>query len=166
MTGTISAAVLLLLMQTLLVVVVAATRPNGNIYLAVIGVSVATAPVAWLLAPWLFAATLDAVGRVYLVVLHLALGGFLFHFMTLPDRSVTLRILVELLLVPGQTMTVADLKRRYSVTTMIESRVQQLEAGSFVRVEANRDIVLLPRGLAFGRFVTAGRRLFGIGSAN
>jgi hypothetical protein len=49
---------------------------------------------------------------------------------------------------------------------MIESRVQQLEAGSFVRVGADRQIVLLPRGQAFGRFVTVGRRLFGIGSAN
>ncbi len=53
----------------------------------------------------LFGQALALDGRAFLVLIHLALGGFLFHFMTLPDRSVTLRILVELLLAPGQALS-------------------------------------------------------------
>ena len=160
------AAVVLLLLQVLLVVIVAALRPKGNIYILVIAMSFLTAPAALLVGPWLFGPGLDLDGQVYLVVMHLALGGFFFHFMTLPDRSVTLRILVELLIAPGHTLSVAALKSRYSVKTMIESRVQQLAAGHFIAVAPDRRITLLKRGLLFGRFVTAGRKLFGIDSAN
>ena len=56
-----------------------------------------TAPLAVLADQLLLGQALRRDGTVFLVLMHLALGGFLFHFMTLPDRSVTLRILVELL---------------------------------------------------------------------
>jgi Mn-dependent DtxR family transcriptional regulator len=99
-------------------------------------------------------------------LIHLSLGGFLFHFMTLPDRSVTLRILVEVLLAPGQALSTTDLSRRYGVKTMIASRLEQLSAARFIEISSDRRIALTRKGLSFGRFVTAGRRLFGIASAN
>jgi hypothetical protein len=114
----------------------------------------------------LFGRPLSLDGRVFLVLLHLALGGFLFHFMTLPDRSVTLRILVELLLAPGRTLSLDELGRRYGVRTMIASRLAQLQDGRFLTVDPSGRITLLPRGERFGRFVTGGRRLFRISSAN
>lgn len=160
------AAVLSVGLQKAAVIVLAAMRPKSNIYLTIIGVSAATAPVAWFVGPSLFASGLDTDGRVFLVVVHLALGGLFFHFMTLPDRSVTLRILVELLIAPNRELSVAELNSRYSVRTMVESRVDQLREGGFLEVDPDGTIRLLKRGEFFGRFVTAGRRLFRIESAN
>jgi hypothetical protein len=160
------AGVLLLLFQTVLVAAVAALRPRGNIYVTIIVVSFVTSPVAVMADGLLFGRTLSLDGRFFLGLLHLALGGFLFHFMTLPDRSVTLRILVELLLAPGRTLSLDELGRRYGVRTMIASRLAQLEDGRFLTVDPSGRITLLPRGEWFGRFVTGGRRLFRISSAN
>jgi hypothetical protein len=153
-------------LQVLGVVVLAALRPKSNIYFTIAGVSVLTAPAAWLGGPQFFDSGLGADGQIFLVVMHLALAGLFFHFMTLPDRSVTLRMLVELLLAPGRQLTVAQLNARYSLRDMIESRIKQLSDGRFLEVRADRSIRLLKRGEWFGRFVTAGRRLFRIESAN
>jgi hypothetical protein len=49
---------------------------------------------------------------------------------------------------------------------MITSRLEQLAAGRFIGISGDRRIVLTAKGRAFGRFVTAGRKLFGIASAN
>lgn len=169
MTVTVSvagAAVVLFALQALIVALVAAVRPRGNIYATIIGVAVATAPAAAFADRLLFGRPLEADGRLFLVLMHLALGGFLFHFMTLPDRSVTLRILVELLLAPGRALSVDELTARYGVRTMIGSRLEQLEEGRFLRIAPEGTITLLPRGESFGRFVTGGRRLFRITSAN
>ena len=80
-------------------------------------------------------------GRLFLVLIHLALGGFLFHFMTLPDRSVTLRILVEL---AARARAGAVARRRsadrYGVRTMIASRLEQLSAASSSTICAGRRI--------------------------
>ena len=79
---------------------------TANIYVTIIIVSLLTAPLAVACGPHAARASRsNADGRLYLVLIHLALGGFLFHFMTLPDRSVTLRILVEVLLAPGQALS-------------------------------------------------------------
>jgi hypothetical protein len=161
-----SAAALSVVVQALVVIVLAAARPRSGIYATIVVVSALTAPAAWLAGSWLFEPALAPDGRLFLVVMHLALGGLFFHFMTLPDRSVTLRILVELLLAPDETLSTSQLRARYGVRTMIESRVEQLCAGGFLAVGPDRGITLLTRGRRFGRFVTAGRRLFGIGSAN
>jgi len=144
---------------------VAALR-RGNIYATVIGVAVVTTPLVFVLAAPLAGASLTTDGRVYLGLLNLALGGFLFHFMTLPDRSVTLRILVELELAPGRTLSLRALAERYSVRDMVESRLKQMADGGFVAIDAAGRVTIQPRGAAFGRFVTAGRKLFGITSAN
>ena len=160
------AAVLSIGLQKLVVILLAALRPKSNIYVTIIGVSVLTAPATWMVAPALFESGLEVDGRVFLVVLHLALGGLFFHFMTLPDRSVTLRILVELLLAPGRSLSFKELGERFGVRTMIESRLNQLCEGQFLEIGPDREIRLLPRGVRFGRFVTAGRRLFRIESAN
>jgi hypothetical protein len=160
------AAVLLFLLQALIVAAFAAARPRGNIYVTIIVVAVTTAPAIAFADRLLFGRPLSADGRVFLALMHLALGGFLFQFMTLPDRSVTLRILVELLLAPGRTLSVDALSARYGVRTMIGSRLKQLEEGRFIRVAPDGAIALLPRGEWFGRFVTGGRRLFRITSAN
>lgn len=160
------AGMALLLFQTLLVAVLAALRPRGNIYVTIVVVVVVTSPVAVMADRLLFGRALSLEGRVFLALLHLALGGFLFHFMTLPDRSVTLRMLVELLLAPDRTLSLDELGRRYGVRTMIASRLAQLQDGRFVTVDASGRITLLPRGESFGRFVAAGRRVFRISSAN
>jgi hypothetical protein len=161
-----AAGIALLVVQALLVAVVAAIRPRGNIYVTIIVVAIVTSPVAVMADRLLFGRALSLDGRVFLALFHLALGGFLFHFMTLPDRSVTLRILVELLLAPGRTLSLDELGQRYGVRTMIASRLAQLQDGRFLTVDAAGAITLLPRGESFGRFVAGGRRLFRISSAN
>ena len=160
------AALALLSLQALLVALVAAWRPTGNIYLTIIIVSLATVPVAFASDRLLLGQALGRDGRAFMVLTNLALGGFLFHFMTLPDRSVTLRVLVELLRAPGQTLSTEALRQRYSVKIMIASRLDQLSSARFVDISADGRIDLTSKGLWFGRFVTAGRTLFGIASAN
>src|SRR3954464_4094179 len=157
---------ILLLLQAAMVAIASALRPSANIYATIVVISFLTAPLAVVYGTHHLGAPLGADGRLYWVLTHLALGGFLFHFMTLPDRSVTLRVLVEVLLAPGQALSTAALGRRYGVKTMITSRLEQLSAGGFLAIAADRRITLTGKGLAFGRFVTAGRRLFGIASAN
>jgi hypothetical protein len=160
------AALILAALQALLVAIVAAVRPRGNIYVTIVAAALATAPAAAFADRLLFGRTLDPDGRLFLVLIHLALGGFLFHFMTLPDRSVTLRILVELLLAPGRALSVDELTARYGVRTMIGSRLEQLQEGRCLTIGTEGTITLLRRGQSFGRFVTGGRRLFRITSAN
>jgi hypothetical protein len=160
------AATALFALQALVVALVAAVRPRGNIYATIIGVALVTAPAAAFADRLLVGRILDADGRLFLVLMHLALGGFLFHFMTLPDRSVTLRVLVELWQAPDRTLSFDDLASRYGVQTMVTSRLEQLQDGRFLRIASDGRITLLPRGERFGRFVTGGRRLFRITSAN
>ena len=160
------AALAFLLLQTVLVSVLSALRPTANIYITIVVVSLVTAPIAFVADRTLLGQALGGDGRLFLVMIHLAVGGFLFHFMTLPDRSVTLRILVELLIAPGQRLSTDALTRRYSVRTMIVSRLEQLSAARFIEIGGDRRINLTRKGLWFGRFVTAGRKLFGIASAN
>jgi hypothetical protein len=160
------AAAILFAVQASIVALVAAVWRRGNIYVTIIAVSLATAPAAAFADRWLFERPLDPEGRVFLALLYLALGGFLFQFMTLPDRSVTLRIFVELRLAPGGALSFDALTARYGVRTMIRSRLEQLEAGRCLTIAPDGRITLLPRGESFGRFVTGGRRLFRISSAN
>lgn len=155
-----------LALQAVIVAAIAAWRPSGNVYATIVIVSVVTAPLAFLADRMLLGEVLDRDGKLFLVLIHLALGGFFFHFMTLPDRSVTLRILVELLVAPGQALTADALGRRYSVRTMIISRLAQLASGRFIAIDGDGRIALEKKGSWFGRFVTAGRKLFRIASAN
>jgi hypothetical protein len=167
MLTTLAVAVLVLMaLQVVLVAIVSAVRPAANIYVTIVVVSLVTAPIALLYGTHHLGQPLGPDGRLYFVLIHLAIGGFLFHFMTLPDRSVTLRILVEVLLAPGQALSTRDLSNRYGVKTMISSRLEQLSAARFIAMSSDGRIALTSKGLAFGRFVTAGRRLFGIASAN
>ena len=153
-------------LQVLLVAATAAWRPAGNIYATIVIVCLITAPLALIADRLLLGQDFDRDARVFLVLIHLALGGFFFHFMTLPDRSVTLRILVELLVAPGQALTADALGRRYGVRTMIVSRLAQLSAGRFLAIDQDGRIALTRKGVWFGRFVTSGRKLFRIASAN
>ena len=167
MLTSLSLAVLVLLgLQVVLVALVSFIRPKANIYVTIVLVSVLTAPLALLYGTHHLGQPLGSEGRLYFVLIHLALGGFLFHFMTLPDRSVTLRILVEVLLAPGHALSTRELGTRYGVKTMITSRLEQLSAARFIEISGDRRIALTGKGRAFGRFVTAGRKLFGIASAN
>jgi hypothetical protein len=164
---TLAVAVLVLAgMQAALVAIVSALRPRGNIYVTIVVVSLLTAPLALIYGTHHLGEPLGPDGRLHFVLVHLAVGGFLFHFMTLPDRSVTLRILVEVLLAPGQALSTRALAGRYGVATMIISRLEQLSTGGFIEITAARRITLTRKGRAFGRFVTAGRQLFRIASAN
>jgi len=153
-------------LQMLLVAATAAWRPAGNIYATIVIVCLITAPLAFIADRLLLGQDFDRDARIFLVLIHLALGGFLFHFMTLPDRSVTLRILVELLVAPGQALTAEALGRRYGVRTMIQSRLDQLADGQFLAIDRDGRIALTRKGVWFGRFVTSGRKLFRIASAN
>ena len=152
--------------QAVLVALLSAVRRRGNVYVTIVGVALVTAPLAAFADRLLFGRPLDPDGRLFLALTHLALGGFLFHFMTLPDRSVTLRILVELLLAPDRALSLGDLTARYGVRTMIGSRLDQLRDGRCLTIAADGAIALLPRGRSLGRAVTAGRRMFRITSAN
>jgi hypothetical protein len=159
-------AIALFAAQALGVAAVAAVRRRANVYALIVVVACATAPLVFLAGPSIVGRPLSTEGRAFLALMHLSLGGFLFHFMTLPDRSVTLRLFVELLLAPRRTLTLAALGSRYGVRTMVGSRLDQLEQGQFLSIRPDGVITLLPRGQRFGRFVTAGRRLFNITSAN
>ncbi len=159
-------AVVLFGVQALLVAGIAALRTRGNIYATIILVAVATTPLVFMTGSLIAGQTLSTNGRLYLALMHLSLGGYLFHFMTLPDRSVTLRIFVELLLAPGRTLSLEALASRYGVRTMIVSRLEQLQEGGFLSIAPDGALALLPRGQRFGRFVTGGRRLLNITSAN
>ena len=154
------------LVQMALVAVASALRPAANVYATIVKVSVLTAVLTMLADRLLLGEPLRAGGRVYLALIHLALGGFLFHFMTLPDRSVTLRILVEIWVAPGHVLSMDALRARYGVSTMITSRLEQLSAGHFIHLSADRRIILTAKGRRFGRLVTAGRALFRVTSAN
>lgn len=160
------AASILAVGQMAVVAVAAALLPGRNIYKILIAAAFLTAPAVFFADQWIVGQTLTLDGRMFLVLLHLALGGLFFHFMTLPDRSVTLRILVEIHRSPAHALSIEDLASRYSVRDMIASRLQQLADGRFLTIDPDGRLTLLPRGLAFGRFVTGGRRLFRIGSAN
>ncbi|HJZ70857.1 MAG TPA: hypothetical protein VKE51_03905 [Vicinamibacterales bacterium] len=160
------AVLTLFALQAVLVAIVSAVRTRGNVYVTIVAVAFVTAPLAVFADRLLFGRPLDADGRLFLALTHLALGGFLFHFMTLPDRSVTLRILVELLLAPGRALSLGDLTARYGVRTMIGSRLEQLQGGRCLTIASDGAITLLPRGRSFGRAVSAGRRMFRITSAN
>ena len=152
--------------QALIVSVAAALRRRGNIYVTIVTVAVLTTPLIVSLEQGLFGRRLDIDGRTFLALTHLALGGFLLHFMTLPDRSVTLRILAELERAPHRTLSVAELSAKYSVREMIASRLEQLAEGRFLEIAQDGRLDLKPRGIMFGRFVSGGRRLFRISSAN
>ena len=162
----VGAALVLFALQALLVAIVTAVRRRGNIYVTIIAVALATAPAAVFADRLLFGRPLDPDGCVFLGLLSLALGGLLVHFITLSDRSVTLRILAELRLAPGRALSIDELKARYGVRTMIGSRLEQLQAGRCLTIGPDDTITLLPGGQSFGRFVTGGRRLFRITSAN
>lgn len=152
--------------QALIVAALARLRPRANIYVAIVLVTLATAPVVFFADGLLFGRPLSGDGRVFLVLLHLALGGFFFHFMTLPDRSVTLRILAEIERAPGRTLSLDRLRRQYGVREMIGSRLEQLADARFIELRPDGSLALKPRGAWFGRFVTGGRRFFRIASAN
>src|SRR5262249_11166312 len=132
----------------------------------IIVVCLATVPGAFVSDTFLLGRALARDGRLFLVVSHLALGGLFFHFMTLPDRSVTLRILVELMSSAGGSLSAAQLRRQYRVQTMIRARLAHLLAAGFLDMTADGQIRLTRKGLWFGRLVTMGRRIFGIASAN
>lgn len=159
-------AAALFAVQALAVAAIAAVRRSTNVYAIIVFVACVSAPLVYLTGPSIVGWPLTTEGRAFLALMHLSLGGFLFHFMTLPDRSVTLRIFVELLLAPGRTLTLAALGSRYGVRTMVGSRLDQLEQAQFLSIRPDGIMTLLPRGQRFGRFVTAGRRLFNITSAN
>jgi hypothetical protein len=160
------AVVVLLALQAVVVAIVSAVRPKANIYVTIVVVSVLTIPLALVFVTHHLGAPLGRDGEIYFAITHLALGGFLFHFMTLPDRSVTLRILVEVLIAPGGALAIPDLSGRYGVKAMITSRLEQLAAARFIEISPDGRITLTGKGLSFGRFVTGGRKLFGIASAN
>src|SRR5207244_499242 len=141
-----SAALVLLSLQVVLVALASALRPTGNIYLAIIVVSLLTAPVAFASDTMLLGHALGREGKLFMALTNLALGGFLFHFMTLPDRSVTLRILAELLIAPGAALSAEALRRRYSLRTMIASRLDKLTAARFMEISAGRRITLTRKG--------------------
>src|SRR5438105_1730745 len=151
------AAIVLLALQTVLVALVCVVRPKANIYFTIVIVSLVSAPLALVYGTHELGSPIGPDGRLYFVVTHLALGGFLFHFITLPDRSVTLRILVEVLLAPGQALSRAALSSRYGVKTMITSRLEQLSAARFIEISDDRRTTLTSKGRSFGRFVAGGR---------
>jgi hypothetical protein len=105
-------------------------------------------------------------GRAFLVLFHLGLSGLLFHFMTLPDRSVTLRLLVELRESPGGALSIDEINARYGISEMISARLVQLAAGRFLTINSSGDLTLARRGVLLARFIAAGRRVCRIESAN
>jgi hypothetical protein len=160
-------AVILLLAGLLtLVAIVSALRGGRRIYETIVLCTVATAPLVFISDTWLVGSALTFSGRLFLVLIHAAIGGFVFHLMTLPDRSVTLRILVELELAPDRTLRVADLQQRYGVERMIDARLTQLAGNGYIGMSGDGRLTLLTRGVVLARFVASGRRLFRIESAN
>lgn len=99
------------------------------------------------------------------ILLHLSIGGIFFHFLTLPDRSLTLRILVELKNAPKKKINLEQLDRVYNLKEMIISRLKQLDSAKFIQLD-NSKITLRRKGLFLGAFILNGRKVFGISKGN
>jgi len=151
--------------QVSLVAVVAALS-RANIYKIVALTACVTAPIVFFADRVLTGHTLSIGGRAFLVLFHLGLGGLFFHFMTLPDRSVTLRLLVELQESPSGALSIDEINARYGISEMIGARLVQLAAGRFLTIDSSGDLTLARRGVLLARVVAAGRRICRIESAN
>jgi hypothetical protein len=144
----------------------AAAVSRANIYRIVAVTVCVSAPAVFFADRVLTGQTLSITGRVFLVLFHLGLGGLFFHFMTLPDRSVTLRLLVELQESPSGALSIDEINVRYGISEMIGARLVQLAAARFLTIDSSGDIALAPRGTVLARFIAAARRLCRIESAN
>lgn len=135
-----------------------------NIYFRIAGLGFISLPAIWALRHAISAdfssyAPIDG-------ILHLSLGALFAQFICLPDRALTLRLLVEMYDSGNQGLSLKELNMRFSLSRMIESRLIQMDRGSVLKIEDSRAITLTSKGRRIGNFVIAGRKFFNIGSAN
>lgn len=77
------------------------------------------------------------------------------------SRPVTLRILGEFLRSDGRNLTEEDLQDRYSVASMIRSRLDLLVLNRFL-TERNGEYRLTPKGDVLAHIIILIRRIFGV----
>lgn len=136
-----------------------------NVYFRIAILGFLTVPLVWSFLPKLsfelsFATTFVS------GFLHLILGFLFAQFICLPDRSLTLRIVVECHEQGHQGLSLTQLSARFSLSQMINSRLTQLSDGGVLQVSSDGRISLLDKGIRLGRFILNGRRFFNIKSAN
>lgn len=135
-----------------------------SVYFRIALLGIVTLPLIWLLRfyisnsySWIY--FYDSVG-------HLSLGVIFAQFICLPDRALTLRILVEILETQNRGLNLTDLKNRFSLSVMIQSRLLQMQKGDLLYVDQNGKIILKSKGNFIGNLVLNGRKFYNISSAN
>ena len=156
--------------SVLLILLVALTVrlfKKSSIYLAVILVTLLTAPLIGTLTALWFADFEEFLELGVLITLTYAcMGGFLFVFVGMPNRSITLRLLMELNEVEGNKLSMKELERIGGIDALLSARLLCLKEIGFLDIDNYGKIRLLSKGLRLGRFVTRGRIFFNIGRYN
>jgi len=154
----------------LLVFLVALTKrlfKESSIYLAVILITLLTAPIIGVLAALWFTGLDKFLELGALITLTYAcLGGFLFIFVGMPNRSMTLRLLMELNEAEGNKLSMKELERIGGIDALLSARLSWLKESGFLDIDNYGKIRLLSKGLRLGSFVTRGRIFFNIGGYN
>lgn len=135
-----------------------------SVYFRIAFLGIFTVPVIWFLRLSLSGELLNFL--FYDAVTHLSLGVLFAHFICLPDRALTLRILVEIYETGEKGLSLQELNARFSLAQMIKSRLVQMEKGQLLQISQKGEITLLSKGLNMGKFILAGRKFFNISSAN
>ncbi len=97
---------------------------------------------------------------------HLSLGLLFAYFICLPDRALTLRLLVDVYQTGETGITLKELNSQFGLSLMIQSRLKQMQKGQILQLEPNGRIILLKKGRTIGNCILLGRKIFRISSAN
>ncbi len=100
-----------------------------------------------------------AMGWIHAYVLHFLLFAFYGECFFHVERSVTLRLLVEILFAGPRGADLEGLRNQYPVGDMIAQRLEVLRENGFVRREGERWL-LLPKARLLARFAIIGNWLF------
>lgn len=135
-----------------------------NVYFRIALLGFATLPLIWFCRGQLSNEFFNFI--LFDSILHLALGALFAQFICLPDRALTLRLLVELYESGEKGLSLSELNARFSLEKMIRSRLQQMHNGQVLEIASDGQIVLREKGLSIGNLILKGRKFFNITSAN
>jgi hypothetical protein len=154
----------------LLIFLVALTKRifrKSSIYLIVVLITLLTAPIIGVLTALLFM-NLDGFLElgVLITLTYACLGGFFFIFVGMPNRSITLRLLMELNKVSGYELSMKELEKIGGINSLLSSRLSWLKEIGYLDIDNDGKIRLISKGLRMGSLVTRGRMFFKIGRYN
>ncbi len=167
--GILLSVTLIVIWSAAYIIVVHARRPAGKLTVLT-GLFAVTIPLYLLLhavtppdlgvLPAAYAATPSRLGLVNGLVIHLLLYCTWMQGFYYVDRSVTLRLLVELVKAPGGRLALADVRAIYGLAQMIDRRMKSLVESGYVE-ETDGRFVLTPKGRVLDTGVRLLRRVLG-----